>query len=168
MAASAQPLKGHAPRKSILDLAPLELDCMNTLWPLGEGTVRQIQQALAASRPRAYTTIMTIMDRLAHKGVVARHKVGRAYVYRANLSAEEARAHAVEQVVDGFFEGSAEALAAHLGPSGGRPEMPPSRAERRPRAELPRPALRLPAESEETPAEAPQVLTTPRLDESLL
>jgi len=114
MASSTQPSWRNGPRKSILDLAPLELDCMNTLWPLGEGTVRQIRQQLARSRPRAYTTIMTTMDRLAHKGVVTRHKVGRAYVYRANLSPQEARAHAIEQVVEGFFEGSAEALAAHL------------------------------------------------------
>ena len=42
-------------------------------------------------RPRAYTTIMTIMDRLARKGVVERRKVSRAYVYRPNLSAEQAR-----------------------------------------------------------------------------
>jgi len=34
-------------RRSLLELAPLELDCMNTLWPLGEGTVRQIRDALS-------------------------------------------------------------------------------------------------------------------------
>jgi predicted transcriptional regulator len=87
---------------------------MNALWSLNEGTVRAIQQLLAPNRPRAYTTIMTIMDRLAHKGVVTRLKQGRAYLYRPNLSADEARGHAVEQVIEGFFDGSAEALAAHL------------------------------------------------------
>jgi predicted transcriptional regulator len=101
-------------RRSILDLAPLELDCMNALWPLEEATVRQVQEALAPHRPRAYTTIMTILDRLAQKGVVARRKVGRAYVYVANLRNGEAQQHAVEQVIDGFFGGSRDALAAHL------------------------------------------------------
>ena len=101
-------------RRSILDLAPLELDCMNALWSVGEGTVRQIQQIMIATRPRAYTTIMTILDRLAQKGIVAREKSGRAYLYRANLTAEQARAHAVERIVDGFFEGSSQALAAQL------------------------------------------------------
>jgi BlaI family penicillinase repressor len=101
-------------RRSILDLAPLELDCMNALWPLEEATVRQVQQALADRRPRAYTTIMTILDRLAQKGVVARRKVGRAYVYVANLRNGDAQQHAVEQVIEGFFGGSREALAAHL------------------------------------------------------
>lgn len=103
-----------SPRRSVLDLAPLELDCMNTLWPMGEGTVREIRDRLAERRPRAYTTIMTIMDRLARKGVVERRKIGRAYTYRANVSAEEARAQALGQVVENFFGGSKEALLAQL------------------------------------------------------
>jgi len=102
------------PRHSILDLAPLELECLSVLWPLGEGTVRDIHRALAASRPRAYTTVMTIMDRLEQKGIVARRKVGRAFLYLPKLSAEEARLNAVEKIVDGFFNGSPEALVAHL------------------------------------------------------
>ena len=106
--------RGAGPRHSILDLAPLELECLSVLWPLGEGTVRDIHLALAASRPRAYTTVMTIMDRLQQKGIVTRRKVGRAYLYQASLSAEEARLKAVEKIVQGFFDGSPAALAAHL------------------------------------------------------
>jgi len=106
---------GRSAKHSVLDLAPLELDCMNTLWPLGEATVREIRDRLAPRRPRAYTTIMTIMDRLARKGVVERRRTGRAYLYRARLSAEEARAHALAQVVENFFGGSQEALLLHLG-----------------------------------------------------
>ncbi len=56
------------PRHSILDLAPLELECLSVLWPSGESSVREIHRALAASRPRAYTTVLTIMDRLEQKG----------------------------------------------------------------------------------------------------
>ena len=107
-------VKAASPRRSVLDLAPLELDCMNTLWPLGEATVREIRDGLAARRPRAYTTIMTIMDRLARKGVVERRKVGRAYKYVPNLSEDDARAQALGQVVESFFGGSREAVMAHL------------------------------------------------------
>ncbi len=101
-------------RRAVLDLAPLELDCMNTLWPMGEGTVREIRERLAPRRPRAYTTIMTIMDRLTRKGIVERRKAGRAYIYKANLSAEDARAQALSQVVENFFGGSKEAVRAQL------------------------------------------------------
>ncbi|MGH9757146.1 MAG: BlaI/MecI/CopY family transcriptional regulator, partial [Candidatus Acidiferrales bacterium] len=114
--------KAASPRRSVLDLAPLELDCMNTLWPLGEGTVREIRDGLAARRPRAYTTIMTIMDRLARKGIVERRKSGRAYIYRPNLSAQDARAQALGQVVENFFGGSKDALMAQL-----RTSLPPAR-----------------------------------------
>lgn len=107
--------KRPSPRRSLLDLAPLELDCMNTLWPMGEGTVRDIRDRLAERRPRAYTTIMTIMDRLARKGVVERRKVGRAYSYRPNLTVEDARAQALGQVLENFFAGSKEALLSQLG-----------------------------------------------------
>jgi predicted transcriptional regulator len=106
--------KTPSPRHAVLDLAPLELDCLNMLWPMGEGTVREIRDALASRRPRAYTTIMTIMDRLARKGVVERRKIGRAYTYRPNLSAETARTQALSQVIESFFGGSKESLMAHL------------------------------------------------------
>jgi predicted transcriptional regulator len=109
------------PRHSILDLAPLELECLSVLWPMGEGTVGDIHRALAASRPRAYTTVLTIMDRLTQKEIVTRRKVGKAFHYQARLSAEEARLKAVEKIVQGFFDGSPAALAAHLS---SRPEQP--------------------------------------------
>jgi BlaI family transcriptional regulator, penicillinase repressor len=119
-------------RRSILDLAPFELDCMNALWPLGEATVKQVQESLMARRPRAYTTIMTILDRLEQKGIVTRRKVGRAYLYRANLLASEAQQSAVQQLVAGFFGGSREALAAHLLSTGTDAALParPARVER--------------------------------------
>src|SRR5277367_5159395 len=89
--------RGTGPRHSILDLAPLELECMSALWPMGEGSVRDIHRRLAMLRPRAYTTVLTIMDRLAQKGIVTRRKVGRAFMYQANLSADEAKLKAVER-----------------------------------------------------------------------
>jgi predicted transcriptional regulator len=159
--------RGNGRRRTVLDLAPLERDCMQALWPLGEGTVHEIREQLAAVRPRAYTTIMTIMDRLAQKGVVKRTKVGRAYVYRPNFSAEEARAHAVEQLVDHFFEGSREALREHV--SGEPGTVTPAA-----RAPVAAPALR-PARTRTRRApepEAPEPETLepyrPRLDDTLL
>jgi predicted transcriptional regulator len=153
-------------RRSILDLAPLELHCMNALWALGEGSVRDIREALAPSLPRAYTTIMTIMDRLAHKGVVERVKVGRAYLYRPSLSAEDARAHAVEQVVEHFFAGSAPALRAHL-TGGQEPRSIPRKQPAAPAAEPPVARAPEPVETkkEEEPA---RTSAPPPMDEVLL
>jgi predicted transcriptional regulator len=138
--------KTNGRRRSVLELAPLELACMNALWRLGEATVREIRDRLAPHRPRAYTTIMTIMDRLAQKGVVSRKKVSRAYRYVPNLTMEQAQARAVAQVVEGFFGGSTEALRAHLGMA-----APP-----------------LNASAGEAPSEAPLEESTASIDETLL
>lgn len=116
-------------RKAILDLAPLEVDCMNALWPLGEATVRDVQQSLSGYRPRAYTTIMTILDRLAHKGIVARRKIGRAYLYSANLQPDVARDAAVDRLVAAFFGGSRQALAQHIGGNSAKTARPSRVAE---------------------------------------
>jgi hypothetical protein len=70
------------------------------------------------------------MDRLAHKGIVSRRRVGRAYRYQPNLSVDEARVSAIQKIVTGFFDGSPEALAAHLAAAGvrrepsSRPDLP--------------------------------------------
>jgi predicted transcriptional regulator len=124
---NVQPEGQYARRRSLLELAPLELDCMTALWLLGEGTVREIRETLAPRRPRAYTTIMTIMDRLTQKGIVERQRTGRAWKYRANLSKEDARAHAVAQVVENFFGGSMEELLSQMAGANGR--RPAARAD---------------------------------------
>jgi predicted transcriptional regulator len=119
---------------------------------MGEATVREIREGLAERRPRAYTTIMTIMDRLARKGVVERRKVGRAYFYKANLSVDDARAQALGQVLENFFGGSREALLAQLGSSAqtARPETNPGQALRARAATAS--ASRGPARAEAVPA----------------
>jgi predicted transcriptional regulator len=109
----------------VIELAPLELDCMTTLWPLGEGTVRQIRDGLAAMRPRAYTTIMTIMGRLERKGIVDRRKAGRGYIYKPALTAEQARSHALKIMLERFFGGSPEAMLAEINRNWGAKLPPP-------------------------------------------
>ncbi|MBI3406623.1 MAG: BlaI/MecI/CopY family transcriptional regulator [Acidobacteria bacterium] len=101
-------------RKDLLDLPSLERDCMRALWPLREATVRQVQMALAEHRPRAYTTVMTILLRLAQKGIVIRRKVGRAWLYAPNVSVQQARTFALGQLVQNFFDGSEAELQEYL------------------------------------------------------
>jgi predicted transcriptional regulator len=93
---------------------PLELECLKALWTLGEGNVKDVRQALTGSRRLAYTTVMTVLDRLARKGGVARRKVGRSFVYAPVLSRSVLRRVAVQDLVDRFFEGSQQALIDQL------------------------------------------------------
>jgi predicted transcriptional regulator len=99
---------------------PLELECLKVLWTLGEGNVKDVRQALTGNRNLAYTTVMTVLDRLARKGRVTRRKVGRSFVYVPVLSRGVLRRLAVQDLVDRFFEGSEAALLELLreGPAG--------------------------------------------------
>jgi len=65
-------------------LGPLEAEVMGVLWRAGEPTsVREVVDRLNAGResPLAYTTVMTVLTRLAGKGVLAREARGRGFVY---------------------------------------------------------------------------------------
>jgi len=163
------------PRKTFFDLPPLELECMKALWAQGEASVKDIRAHINGSNGRAlaYTTIETIMDRLARKGAVARRKVGRAHRYTPQYQAAAARADAVSALVHHFFAGSRRALASYLA---GEPIAEPTpRVTPRPAsrpvssaplapARRPEPAARRPAESSKVQAET----THRRLDTSLL
>jgi len=93
---------------------PLELLCLKALWTLGKGNVREVQRLVSESRPLAYTTIMTVLDRLVRKGKLARSKSGRAFVYAPQQSRDAIRRAAVRMVVDEFFDGSEENLIQFL------------------------------------------------------
>ena len=95
-------------------LPALELEVMKVLWQLGTATVGQVQLELRRRRPFAYTTIMTVLDRLAKKGAVSRLKQGRGYLYAPVLSRDAALRLAVERVMRDFFDGSPELMVAHL------------------------------------------------------
>ena len=93
---------------------PLELECLKVLWKLGEGSVKDVRHGLTANRNLAYTTVMTVLDRLARKGGVARRKAGRSFLYAPVLSKDGLRRLAIQDLVDSFFEGSQEALLFYL------------------------------------------------------
>jgi predicted transcriptional regulator len=80
-------------------LHELETEVMEELWSRGEGNVREVLEALNArdETQRAYTTILTVMQRLAAKDMLVRERRGRLDVYVPVLSREayaEARAEA--------------------------------------------------------------------------
>ena len=63
-------------------LGELERRVMDRLWATpGPQSVRDVHLALSAERDLAYTTVMTVLDRLAKKALVRRTRDGRAYLY---------------------------------------------------------------------------------------
>lgn len=96
---------------------PLELLCLNALWTLGEANVRDVQEIVVRTRPLAYTTIMTVLDRLVRKGKLTRRKAGRAFVYHPETTREEMRRAAIRELVEALFDGSDKELLKFLGAS---------------------------------------------------
>lgn len=105
-------------------LTGLELKCMKALWFEGAQTVRDVHQSLQPTHPLAYTTVLTVMDRLTRKGFVGRSRRGRAHVYHPQCSFEESRSRAVADLLRSYFDGSADQLAAFLAGESPREEIP--------------------------------------------
>src|SRR5213080_4863408 len=72
-------------------LHELESEVMEQLWQSGEAPVRAVMDALndRATKPRAYTTYMTIMSRLHKKGLLSRRREGKTDFYTPRQSREE-------------------------------------------------------------------------------
>lgn len=74
---------------------------MNVVWDGESFTVRDVMARLDPEP--AYTTVMTTLDRLFKKGVLARDKDGVAFVYRAAMSRDEVHKAIVEEAVGGLL-----------------------------------------------------------------
>ena len=107
-------------------LTPLELDIMKAVWPSHPVTVRYVPGSMRPSRNLAYTTVMTIMDRLYHKGFLSRTLHLRTHYYEPAIDYANVRDEAVEMLIKNFF-GSKEKLQEFLE---GEPPVMPARAER--------------------------------------
>ncbi|MCI0395751.1 MAG: BlaI/MecI/CopY family transcriptional regulator [Chloroflexi bacterium] len=84
-------------------LGELELAVMGVAWEHESVTVRDVLNVLSGIRPLAYTTVMTIMGRLAEKGLLVADKQGKTYRYRAALTREALEAQAVGRVVESLL-----------------------------------------------------------------
>jgi predicted transcriptional regulator len=70
-------------------LGELESRVMDVLWHVADPwSVREVHTRLAAERDLAYTTVMTVLDRLAKKGLVGRVRDGRQWLYSPAQSRE--------------------------------------------------------------------------------
>jgi BlaI family penicillinase repressor len=93
-------------------LGDRELDVMAVLWEIGSGTVGEVRERLSAQL--AYTTVLTILRNLEAKEFVSHEEEGRAHRYFPRVAQRSARRSALARLVDTLFEGSNEALLAHL------------------------------------------------------
>jgi len=99
-------------------LGDLEVDVMGIVWNLNTATVKDVFEVMYKRRGLAYTTIMTVMNRLAVKGILSQDKSTVPYVYRPLVARDEMATSMVREVVDRLLEGSAGTVMSYLIDSG--------------------------------------------------
>jgi len=101
-------------RKSIDALGELQKCVMETIWELGEATVGQVRDRLNREPPPAYTTILSVMQKLEKAGWLTHRASGRSYVYLPTRSRDEAGTTTLRTFIDRVFRGDALLLFQHL------------------------------------------------------
>ena len=95
-------------------LGEAELEMLQHVWHLREATVADVHEQVLEEREVAYTTVMSILKKLADKGYLQYEREGRAYVYSPARRQEEVQGEMLSEIIDRVFSGSAVALAQRL------------------------------------------------------
>ncbi len=95
---------------------PAELEILRVVWERGPSTVREVLEALNSLRKRAYTSVMTLMNIMAEKGLLshAPPPQGRAFVYSAKVTRRKTRSQMLKDILNRVFDGSANLMVAHV------------------------------------------------------
>ncbi len=97
-------------------LGDLQQGVMNLLWTRQNATVHEIRDALQLEKKPAYTTVLSVLQSLEKRGLVEHDAVigSRMFRYRALLSAHDARAEILQDIMNRLFAGSPVVLVRHL------------------------------------------------------
>ncbi len=97
-----------------MKLTEAEWQIMNALWQKHPATARQIMERLGGRVNWAYTTIKTMLTRLAEKDAVGEVKQGNTSVYEPLVSQQKARLSAFRSLLDQAFDGAVGPLVHFL------------------------------------------------------
>jgi len=92
----------------------LQGQVMAALWRLGSGTVEQVRQALPNRYRGAYTTVQTVLNRLAERGMLEREREGRNIVYRPSFTEAEYLSRSIEHTLAGASSEARQGALAKL------------------------------------------------------
>jgi predicted transcriptional regulator len=97
-------------------MTPAEFNLMKVLWRLKRGTVADVraEHNRAYGADLAYTTVMTLMNRLAAKGAVQVDRARQPFVYKPAFKRESVLRERLRAFVDHVFDGQADSLVLSL------------------------------------------------------
>jgi BlaI family transcriptional regulator, penicillinase repressor len=91
-----------------------QLAIMKLLWEHGEATVAQLQALLDTDPPLAYSTVATVLSRMAQKGLVEHRIQDRQFYYRSAVTQDGAGRSMLGELVSRVFDGSPAELVSNL------------------------------------------------------
>ncbi len=93
---------------------PAELEVLQMIWEHGPCTVRETMGFLNHTTPRAYTSVMSLMNVMSEKGLLERMPRGRAFAYAAKAPRDRTLKRMVGDLLERAFNGSASAMVTNL------------------------------------------------------
>lgn len=102
------------PRRRQVTPTEVELEILQVLWNQQPSTVREVVDVLNETRPRAYTSILSMLNVMYEKGLVTRQMRGRAHVYRAKISRDKTLGGVVRDLLGRAFNGSTTSLITQV------------------------------------------------------
>ncbi|QYF92834.1 BlaI/MecI/CopY family transcriptional regulator [Massilia sp. PAMC28688] len=88
-----------------------ELDLLQTLWPLGSATAKQVHQKMMQERPEVtYATVLRLMQIMHTKGILIRDESERSHVYAPAQARDALQTNLLKDLMQKAFAGSAKAL----------------------------------------------------------
>lgn len=95
-----------------LPLTPREITVMNVLWRRGSATVHEAREDL--DEGLAYTSVLSVLQRLETRSFVDHEKEGKKYRYHPTVYRHDILQEALEVLVVGYYQGDLELLREHL------------------------------------------------------
>lgn len=115
--------------QKVFQLGPLEQEVMEIIWSRPTVTVREVFEVVKKKREIAYTTIMTIMNRLVTKGYLNQIRSGKTYSYTPKKNQEQTLRSLVKQTLNTFInQFGEEAVAAFLDEADARQQKSPKKS----------------------------------------
>ncbi len=101
-------------RKRLDELGSLQRVVMEAVWELGEATVQQVRDSLVGQKAHAYTTVLSVLQKLEKADWVSHRADGRTYIYSAARTRDEAGASALRRFIEQVFSGDPALMFQHL------------------------------------------------------
>ncbi|MBV4355752.1 BlaI/MecI/CopY family transcriptional regulator [Pinibacter aurantiacus] len=95
-----------------------ELEILQVIWEKGSASVREVHEALSATKDVGYTTTLKLMQIMHEKGLVKRDNTFKTHIYQPAVTREKAQKQLLGKMINGLFGGSStqlviQALGSH-------------------------------------------------------